>query len=89
MPVAWVLMLVACFAPGREWCTGAGSAANRGVSARPMSMAFQQSEPRVLLQGTVLVLAWSLERDEDDGPLWITLRDYDHAHVLFEWSVPE
>jgi hypothetical protein len=89
MRAASILLLVACLAPGLDWPAGAGAATIAEPSARPVSLAFRQREPRVLLQGTVLFLSWSLERDEDDGPVWITLRDYSHAHLLFEWSVPE
>ncbi|HEY2558693.1 MAG TPA: hypothetical protein VGI48_03180 [Caldimonas sp.] len=84
-----ILLLVACLATGPAGQAGAGRVVITGPSDRPASMAFRQREPRVLLQGTLLFLAWSLERDEDDGPVWLTLRDYDRAHVLFEWSVPE
>jgi hypothetical protein len=89
MRVAWIPLLVACLAPGPEWPASAGRATIVESSARPASLAFRQREPRVLMQGTVLFLSWSLERDEDDGPVWITLRDYSHAHLLFEWSVSE
>jgi hypothetical protein len=89
MRVASILLLVACFVPGLESHAAAGRAAIAGATVQPASMAFQGHEPRVLLQGTVLFLSWSLERDVDDGPVWITLRDYDRAHVLFEWSVSE
>ena len=89
MRIASILLLLASLAPGPEWHTGTARAAIAEASARPTSMALRAHEPRVLLQGTVLFLSWSLERDDDDGPVWLTLRDYDRVHVLFEWSVSE
>jgi hypothetical protein len=90
MRIASILLLLASVAPWPGWHTGAARATIAAdASVRPTSMALRAHEPRVLLQGTVLFLSWSLERDDDDGPVWITLRDYDRAHVLFEWSVSE